>query len=244
MLGGSGRGKIFPRVRGHLFIAGLNGERETILFPDDPAFSPENTIWSAKTRFYTLRPARNVSADGLYFVASATGHRSPGALPAAQATADANKSHDGFLFRWRGGDALDLVRGTPVVAMDAQRSGGRYVVVTRVPPGFNSSPLDFHVVRKGVAEPRLRFELVGTVFAVSVSERLDTIAFSSFRNSGEQVRFWVHREGWAQAVDLNIAERVRREVEFQSQREANEATAGQEPPRATPTPWRPAAAPR
>jgi len=248
VVGGSGWNRTFPRLRGYFFLAGLDGEREAILFPDDAVFRPDNTISSSKARFYTLRPAESVGADGMYFVARAIGGRRsripPASLAAAEAAADANMSHDAFLFRWRGGDALELVQNSPVIAVDAQRSGDGYVVMTRVPPGYNSSPVDFHVVRNGAAERRLRFELVGTAYAVSVSERLDTIVFPSFRNPGEQVRFWLHREGMAQAEDLNIAERVRREVGIQIQRGGSEAAGEQAVLPTTPPPPRPAAAPR
>lgn len=230
----------FLRVQGERFIARFDGEREAIVFPDDPVFRPDGRISSAKARFYGLRPAEGFSADGLYFVARAIGgppRMPPATLAAAQAAADANKSHDAFLFRWRGGDALELVQDFPVGAIDAQNAGNGYVVETRVPPGFHSSPVEFHVARDGVSERRLRIELVGTVFNVSASERLDTIVFDTQRVSGEQTRFWVHREGMSEPVNLNIAERVRREVE-------REATLKPEQLRITPATRRPAAAPR
>lgn len=129
---------------------------------------------------------------------------------------------------------MELARDTPVLAGDAQHAGSGYATASST-PNFAGRPVDFDVVRGGVAERRLSFGQ-GEVFAMSVSERMDTIAFASFRSPREQVRFWVHREGMAQAADLNIAERVRREVEFQIQREANEAAAGREAPRSTPAP--------
>ncbi len=130
-----------------------------------------------------------------------------------------------MLFRWRGGDAFELVRDAPVIAVDAQRLGGGYVVASRT-PNFAGRPVDFDAVWQGGVERRLSFDQ-GYVSTMSASERLDTIVFDSFRRVGDEGRFWVHREGMAQAVDLNVAERLRREVGFQIQREANEAAASE-----------------
>lgn len=223
---------------GHRFIAKADAGREVVLFPDDADFMRGGAIRSAKAGFSGIAPAQSFSGDSLYFV----GNPGSGTLPAMRAAMGGKLRHEPKLFRWRGGDALELVRDTAVVAVDAQRSGGGYVTVTRTPM-WGDRPSDTHVVRNGVPELRLSFDQ-GTVASVSVSARMDTMVFYGRRRSEGGESFWLHREGWAQAVDLNIAERVRREVELQIQREAGETTAEREAPRATPAPRRPAAAPR
>ena len=185
-----------------------------------------------------LSPARAFNGTDLYFV----GKSGRGTLPAAEASARGKLRYGYALFKWRGGDDVELLRETPVVAVDAQRSGDGYVTVSREVP-WGARPSDFHVIRDGRAELRLRFE-PGFVHSVSTSERLDTIVFIGERSRWGERAIWIHREGMAQAVDLNIAERLRCEVEFQIQREANEAAGKPEPSRATPALRRPVAAPR
>lgn len=233
------------------FIARASGEQGQILFPDDASIltvvRPDavRTIrpgaWIRSTRFElsALSPARAFDGTTLYFV----GIVGRGTHPAARAAMDSRRfSFEPMLFRWRGGDAVELVRTTPVQAVDAQRFGGGFVTVSR-PGSAGARPSEFHVVRGGTEELRLRFDQ-GFAYSVSTSEKLDAIAFLGERSYWGERAIWLHREGMAQAVDLNVAERVRREVEFQIQREANEAAAGQEPRRATPAPSPPAAAPR
>lgn len=244
--------RVYERVRFDLnerFLARARGRLAEVLFPDDPEVLPivrpdpkapnlAPRIRSRKIALWDLSPAHAFDGTALYF----TGRVRDGTLPLARAIRDTKNRAERLLFRWRGGDALELARDAPVVAVDAQRSGDGFVVASRT-PNFANRPVDFDVVRQGVTERRLSFDQ-GNVMTLSASERLDTIVFDSFRHIGDEVRFWVHREGMAQAVDLNIGERVRREVERQVQREADEAARERAVPRATPAPPRPAAAPR
>ncbi|GAA0566670.1 hypothetical protein GCM10009416_00810 [Craurococcus roseus] len=244
--------RVHERVRWDLnerFLVRARGDQAEVLFPDDPevlpirrpdAQAPNSAprIRSKKFALSDLSPAHAFDGTTLYF----TGRVRDGTLPLARAIMDTKNRYERMLFRWRGGDALELLRDTPVIAVDAQRSGSGYVVASRT-PNFANRPVDFDVVSDGGTERRLSFGQ-GNVFAMSASERMDTIAFASFRHLGDEVRFWVHQKGMAQAADLNVAERVSREVERQIQREANEGAAGQGAPRATPAPRQPAAAPR
>lgn len=191
---------------GHRFIAKADGGQEMVMFPDDADFMRGGAIRSTKAGFSGIAPAQGFSGDSLYFV----GNPSSGTLPAMRAAMGGSIRHEPKLFRWRGGDTLELVRDTAVIAVDAQRSGGGYVTVTRTPM-WGRQPSDFHVVRNGVPELRLSFGQ-GIVSSVSISERMDAIVFRARRSSGEQEGFWLHREGMTQAVDLNIAVRVRDEV--------------------------------
>lgn len=220
------------------FIARTYAGREETLFPDDPRSLQSGAIESTKANFRRIEPANGFSGDELYFV----GVPKSGTLPAVRTAASGKMRNEPALFRWRGGEALELVRDTPVIAVDAQRFGGGYVIASST-PNFAGRPVDFDVVRQGVVERRLSFKQ-DNLLAMSVSERMDTIVFATFRSLRDPLRFWVHREGTGQAVDLNIAERVRREVEFQIQREANKVAAERATPRVTPAPRRPVAAPR
>ena len=195
------------------FIARAEGGREAVLLPHDPEFLGNGAIRSAKAWFTGVRPAGSIGDGGLYFV----GRPRSGTLPAVSAAVNGKLRYEPALFRWRGGEALELARDTPVLAVDAQHAGGGYATASST-PNFAGRPVDFDVVRDGVAERRLSF-VQGDVLAMPVSESMDTIAFASFHAPREQVRFWVHRKGMAQAVDLDVAERVRREVARQIERE-------------------------
>jgi hypothetical protein len=221
------------------FVAHMEAGRETVLFPDTAADGslghgyrdPANLV------IVNARGAGRFDAHGYYFTAMVERGDSDAAKAAVKQVGFLHSA----LLRYADGK-FELVEPAEIEFVDAPRGGAGYVAEANpfVREHKGSVVSDFRIVQGGQTAWSFRFD--APAYDLSVSDDLKTVVFIGERGHMEADNRWIpklesslflRRQGMSEAVDLNLPERLKAQVEKEIEAE-NQARVSGGPPHVNP----------
>jgi hypothetical protein len=200
------------------FVARMADGKETVLFPQT---GPGGDITKAHLddvdlNIISAHGAGRFDERGYYFAGMVAGGKSE----AATAAIDKIEKFHTALFRYAGG-RFELVEPVEIEYVDAPRGDRGYVAMAHhFTKEHTNAVADFRAVQNGRTLWSFRFH--SQAYDLSASDDLGMVVFNGERSYIDEKHIWhpklqkaifLWRQGMSEAVDLNVPERLKAQVE-------------------------------